>query len=243
VLGVDPAGRQGAQARRALGFLPENVAFHGAMTGTELMKFYARLKGQPVAATATCSPASARRGGRPARRHLFQGHAPAPRPRPDADRGPAPAAARRADERPRPGVAGGVFDMIDKLRADGATVLVSTHALAEVGDASTRSRCCTRARCCTPDRWRTCAGRPAPTSGCVCGSSPAPRARCSRALPDGVRCASRDAAHLELLVPDRPQDGRAAPALRHAHVEDVEMSTPGLEEVYRRLVADREGAQ
>ena len=26
VLGVDPAGRQGAQARRALGFLPENVA-------------------------------------------------------------------------------------------------------------------------------------------------------------------------------------------------------------------------
>ena len=49
VQGQDPAGRGGAQARRTLGFLPENVAFHGAMTAVELMAFYARLKG--------CSPA------------------------------------------------------------------------------------------------------------------------------------------------------------------------------------------
>src|SRR5690606_19789259 len=41
----DPAGRHGAQARRSIGFLPENVAFHGAMTGRETMAFYARLKG------------------------------------------------------------------------------------------------------------------------------------------------------------------------------------------------------
>jgi hypothetical protein len=27
------------------------------------------------------------------------------------------------------------------------------------------------------------------------------------------------------------------------NVEDVEMTTPGLEELYRRLVADKEGAQ
>src|SRR5690554_5251142 len=44
VAGVDPAGAQGAEARRTLGFLPENVAFHGAMTGNELMTFYAGLK-------------------------------------------------------------------------------------------------------------------------------------------------------------------------------------------------------
>src|SRR5690606_14607383 len=28
ISGADPAGRQGAQARRSIGFLPENVAFH-----------------------------------------------------------------------------------------------------------------------------------------------------------------------------------------------------------------------
>ena len=49
VQGQNPAGRGGAQARRTLGFLPENVAFHGAMTAVELMAFYARLKG--------CAPA------------------------------------------------------------------------------------------------------------------------------------------------------------------------------------------
>ncbi|MEZ5604708.1 MAG: ABC transporter ATP-binding protein [Burkholderiaceae bacterium] len=44
--GIDPAGNRGAEARRAIGFLPESVAFHGAMTGSELMAFHARLKGE-----------------------------------------------------------------------------------------------------------------------------------------------------------------------------------------------------
>ena len=44
VLGHDPRGGSGARGRRELGFLPENVAFDEAMTGLELMRFYARLK-------------------------------------------------------------------------------------------------------------------------------------------------------------------------------------------------------
>ncbi len=35
--------------RAAIGFLPENVSFHDAMTGQELLTFYARLKGVPAA--------------------------------------------------------------------------------------------------------------------------------------------------------------------------------------------------
>ncbi len=34
--------------RREIGVLPENVAFHAAMTGRELLRFYARLKGVPL---------------------------------------------------------------------------------------------------------------------------------------------------------------------------------------------------
>ena len=45
LLGQDPRGRSGAAARRAVGYLPENVAFEGAMTGRELLGFYAGLKG------------------------------------------------------------------------------------------------------------------------------------------------------------------------------------------------------
>ncbi len=45
LLGHDPRGRGGAEARRSVGFLPENVAFEGAMTGRELLRFYADIKG------------------------------------------------------------------------------------------------------------------------------------------------------------------------------------------------------
>jgi Cu-processing system ATP-binding protein len=48
VLGEDPAAGEFA-ARRRLGYLPENVSFNAALTGREVLSFYARLKEQPVA--------------------------------------------------------------------------------------------------------------------------------------------------------------------------------------------------
>lgn len=42
----------GAVARRAVGFLPENVSFTGGSTGQETLEFYARLKGAPKAQVA-----------------------------------------------------------------------------------------------------------------------------------------------------------------------------------------------
>jgi len=44
ILGTDPLGHDGAEAKRAIGFLPETVAFQQAMTGLEVLNFYARLK-------------------------------------------------------------------------------------------------------------------------------------------------------------------------------------------------------
>jgi len=44
VLGADPAGSSGVDSRRHLGFLPETISFQSAMTGLEAMNFYARLK-------------------------------------------------------------------------------------------------------------------------------------------------------------------------------------------------------
>ena len=46
--GVDPCGSFSAASRASIGYLPENVVFHGAMTGAELLAFYARLKGEAV---------------------------------------------------------------------------------------------------------------------------------------------------------------------------------------------------
>ncbi|RWB72449.1 MAG: ABC transporter ATP-binding protein [Mesorhizobium sp.] len=49
LLGENPAGRQAMAFRRRIGFLPENVAFSAAMTGREVLRFYARLKQVPLA--------------------------------------------------------------------------------------------------------------------------------------------------------------------------------------------------
>ena len=56
VLGGDPA-TAGADRRRALGYLPESVAFNSAMKGSEVLAFYARLKG---VAPAECRSISSR---------------------------------------------------------------------------------------------------------------------------------------------------------------------------------------
>jgi len=48
VLGSDPA-KAAATHRRAIGYLPESVAFHSAMKGREVLAFYARLKGVAAA--------------------------------------------------------------------------------------------------------------------------------------------------------------------------------------------------
>jgi Cu-processing system ATP-binding protein len=136
-----------------------------------------------------------------------------------------------------------VFDMIDRLRAEGATILVSTHALAEVGErvdkvavlhkggllcagslADLRRE--TAAEVTLRLRVRTC------TTGTVLQD-----------LPEGVRCVSRDAAHLELLVPAGQKMALLRRLTELPNVEDVEMNTPGLEEIYRRLVVDSEGAR
>jgi len=44
VLGDDPAFNASVAKHKALGYLPESVAFYDAMTGREVLRFYARLK-------------------------------------------------------------------------------------------------------------------------------------------------------------------------------------------------------
>jgi Cu-processing system ATP-binding protein len=47
VLGVEPS-HAALEHRRHIGFLPENVAFHDELTGTQTLRFYARLKRAPL---------------------------------------------------------------------------------------------------------------------------------------------------------------------------------------------------
>jgi Cu-processing system ATP-binding protein len=132
VLGDDPAAGE-FLARRMLGYLPENVGFNAALTGRETLSFYARLKHlKPVTAWSLLDrvglgDAADRRVGtysKGMRQRLGLAQALLGRPRilllDEPTTGLDPALRQT------------FYDILRELRDDGATVLISSHALSEL---------------------------------------------------------------------------------------------------------------
>jgi Cu-processing system ATP-binding protein len=134
VLGEDPAAGQ-FSARRLLGYLPENVAFNAALTGRETLAFYARLKqikpatAWPLLERVGLAPAADRKVGtysKGMRQRLGLAQALLGRPR-----------VLLLDEPTTgldPALRQTFYEILDELRNDGATVLISSHALNELED-------------------------------------------------------------------------------------------------------------
>lgn len=245
VLGVDPAGRHGAQARRGLGFLPESVAFHGAMTALELMAFYARLKGCPPARNLELlervglAEAARRRvatfsKGMRQRLGMAQALLGAPRlmlfdePTSGLD----------------PGSRAEVYDTIDQLRRDGATVLVSTHALAEVERHVDRVAVMHRGRLLAAGSLAELRQASGASLRFQVRVAPESSLQVAAALPPGVRWMQTDRDGLELELPaTRKMEVLRALASVGPRVLDIEWSTPSLEQLHRELVAARDARE
>ncbi len=133
VLGLDPAGPEGSEAKRNLGFLPETVAFQQAMTGLDVLNFYARLKRADLNANRTLlarvgladaagQPVKTYSKGMRQRLGLAQALLGAPRvmllDEPTTGLDPA---LRRS-----------FYDTLSALKREGVTVLLSSHALSEL---------------------------------------------------------------------------------------------------------------
>lgn len=236
VLGEDPAGRHGARVRSRIGFLPESVAFHAAMTGTELLAFYARLKGAPRAANPELlqrvglAGAAGRRVGtysKGMRQRLALAQALIGEPgillldEPTSGLDP--------ESRHQ------VYETIDALRSRGALILVSTHALAEIERQADRVVMLHR--------------------GHVIADGDVPSLRRQVPMPlrvrlrvrhcttqrvldriEGAEVLGRGQEHLLLAVmPERRADLiHAIDGLREV-IEEVEIESPGLESLYRYL--------
>jgi Cu-processing system ATP-binding protein len=138
VLAEDPAAGEFA-ARSKVGFLPENVSFNPALTGREILSFYMRLKRAPVGTAlgllerVGLARASARRVGtysKGMRQRLGLAQALIGEPR-----------LLLLDEPTTgldPALRLSFYEIVQALRDRGATVVLSSHALAELGERADR---------------------------------------------------------------------------------------------------------
>ncbi len=227
VLGEDPSAGHAVAARRALGYLPENVSLHPSMTGVETLAFYARLKGQPVKKNAALlkrvgiDAAAGRRVGtysKGMRQRLGLAQALLGNPRAlllDEPTSGLDPASRRS-----------FYEIIHNLRQDGATILLSSHALAELEGQVDRVVVMNAGRkvadgdiaelrdlVAIQPRIRLRAGADA-TDG-LAGWTRTPDGRFERA------CAEEEVACLLRTLPK--------------HVENIEILRPTLDEIYARF--------
>lgn len=133
VLGTDPAQGDTVTKRETLGYLPESVAFYDAMTGCELLRFYARLKSvsrgecERLLDVVGLSDAARRRVGtysKGMRQRLGLAQAMLGEPR-----------LLFLDEPTTgldPGLRHQFYQLIDNMHKAGATSVISSHALSEV---------------------------------------------------------------------------------------------------------------
>jgi Cu-processing system ATP-binding protein len=242
IAGADPAGRHGAQARRSIGFLPENVAFHGAMSGNELMAFYARLKGvsgrrnDELLARVGIADAAHRRVAtysKGMRQRL--GIAQALIGQPQLLLFDEPTSGLDPQSRQD------IYQTIDRLRAEGATVLISTHALAEVEDRVDRAVIMHRGRVLAAGTLAELRGGIRADVRIHVTVQPCTTAQVLAALPEGTRCTESTDRTLTLHVaPEAKMQALRALARCADRIEDLEIAMPGLEALYAHLTRSAE---
>ena len=239
VLDEDPAAGE-FSARRQLGYLPENVAFNAALTGRETLTFYARLKHvKPSKAWAFLdrvglTDAVDRRVGtysKGMRQRLGLAQALLGRPR-----------VLLLDEPTTgldPALRQTFYEILNELRDDGATVLISSHALNELEDRAEHVLIMNRGLLVaqgTLEELRSISQLPIRVS-----LDFAPGASVSAAWMNGTSVATPRGR--VLLVPD---EARKMDVLRAAasdpKVTNIEIAAPTLDELYAHFLNSQEGA-
>jgi Cu-processing system ATP-binding protein len=239
VLRENPARRSAAPVREAMGYLPENVVFHPAMTGAETLAFYARLKRQPLSRNAALlervgiAAAAQRRVGtysKGMRQRLGLAQALLGAPRilllDEPTTGLDPALRQR------------FYEIVQELRDGGATVLLSSHALAELEGRVDRIVILDRGRKVADGTMHELRERAAIPVRIRLRLAAAPRiavndqggilagwSRVGRAIYE-IECAEADKVESIRGLGDLPVE-----------IEDIEIWQPGLDELYARFLA------
>lgn len=133
ILGLDPAGPDGAETKCNLGFLPETVAFQQAMTGLEILNFYARLK---RTSTGKNLELLEKVGLADAAKHRVKTYSKGMRQRLGLAQALLGSPRVMLLDEPTtgldPALRRSFYDTLSELKDDGVTILLSSHALSEL---------------------------------------------------------------------------------------------------------------
>ncbi|HMO29398.1 ABC transporter ATP-binding protein [Enterovirga sp.] len=240
MLGQDPADGD-VSVRKHLGYLPETVSFHPALTGRETLRFYVRLKGgrrggeDALLERLGLAHAAGRRVGtysKGMRQRLGLAQAMIGEPR-----------VMLLDEPTTgldPELRQQFYALLREMQAGGTTILLSSHALNELEGNATRvvildggrkiadgslDELRRMARLPTRIRLRTADGG-------------APRLRAWMGEPPGLRQINGHIVEIDASPEDKAAFLRRA-AGADAPFEDLDMMPPGLDELYAHFLAQR----
>ena len=243
-LGCAPGSRGWTEAKRAIGFLPESVAFHGSMTGRETIRFYGRLKG---ARKSACEAALAHVGLAHAAGKRVKTYSKGMRQRLGFAQAILGAPRLLVLDEPTGGLdpdsRRDFHATLRALAASGTAIVLSSHVLTEVEAGTDRvaiMRAGSLAALGTADELKREAGLGVTIRVAV---RPGGGARLASALGSDVATRINDhAVELRCSAGEKPALIRRILGVGDA-VEDIEIVPPGLDAVYARFGgAERERA-
>jgi Cu-processing system ATP-binding protein len=239
VFGADPGGRGAARLREQIGYLPENVSFYRQLSGREVLHYCARLKRVATARAdellervglAEAAERRVRTYSKGMRQRLGLAQALLGEPRllllDEPTVGLDPAATRDC------------YALLDTLRAQGVSVLLCSHVLADVEPHIDRAAILGHGRLLAAGSLNELRRRSGlPLTIRVRGRFSEVDGPC---IPAGVESRRLNGHQLELRV---PADGKMAllrELLAEPSVEDVELVPPSLSTLYGHF-GDRTG--
>lgn len=241
VLGDNPAAGQFA-GRRHLGYLPENVSFDAALTGRETQSFYAQLKREPIVKALQLldavglGAAAGRRVGtysKGMRQRLGLAQALIGRPR-----------VLLLDEPTTgldPELRQTFYEVIQRLAAEGTTVLLSSHALTELEERAGRVIIMNRGIKVADgsiESLRSLARLPTRVRLKIAGLAPG---EVPSWLPVGATCRRLNGHIVEIdAAPEQKIDLLRCATTSGTGLEDLDIVQPNLDELYAHFLRQAE---